>query len=410
MEVYVLNKDNKPQMPTTPRKARILLKFGKAKIVSITPFVIKLKYGSSGYKQEIVASMDSGYRYIGCAAGTNDKIIYQSEVELRQDIKANMTQRRMYRRNRRSRKTNYRETRFDNRKGIHLPPSVQSKYDSHIREMKYLESILPVTRWIIEIGEFDIHKITNPDVIDYQSGDKKGFYNTKAYVLHRDGYKCQSKEKEHSNKLHVHHKIYRSNGGSDLAENLIVVCDMCHDKIHNNEIILPVKKNRSKTQPATQMNIIGSWLMKNLTFERTFGYITKYNREQLGLSKSHANDAIAMIMKENDVINTPIYKKKHVAHGDYQLRKGQRSEVVIPTGKMHGFRKFDYVKSVKGSGFIKGRRSSGYFALMDISGNVISNSVTIKNMERINARTTTRIESTRFPPCPEGQGFQRGLR
>ena len=410
MEVYVLNRDSKPQMPTTPRKARILLKLGKAKVVSTTPFVIKLKYGSSGYKQEIVASMDSGYRYIGCAAGTNDKIIYQSEVELRQDIKANMTQRRMYRRNRISRKTNYREARFDNRKGIHLPPSVQSKYDSHIREMKYLESILPVTRWIIEIGEFDIHKITNPDVIYYQSGDKKGFYNTKAYVLHRDGYKCQSKEKEHSNKLHVHHKIYRSNGGSDLAENLIVVCDMCHDKIHNNEIILPVKKNRSKTQPATQMNIIGSWLMKNLTFERTFGYITKYNREQLGLSKSHANDAIAMIMKENDVINTPIYKKKHVAHGDYQLRKGQRSEIVIPTGKMHGFRKFDYVKSVKGSGFIKGRRSSGYFALMDISGNVISNSVTIKNMERINARTTTRIEQTRFPPCPKGQGFQRGLR
>ena len=61
MEVYVLNRNNKPQMPTTPRKARILLKFGKAKVVSITPFVIKLKYGSSGYKQEIVASMDSDY-------------------------------------------------------------------------------------------------------------------------------------------------------------------------------------------------------------------------------------------------------------------------------------------------------------------------------------------------------------
>jgi len=34
MKVYVVNKDGRPLMPTTPRKARLLLKEGKAKIIA----------------------------------------------------------------------------------------------------------------------------------------------------------------------------------------------------------------------------------------------------------------------------------------------------------------------------------------------------------------------------------------
>lgn len=50
--VFVLNKYNKPLMPTNPRKARILLKEGIAKVVSKTPFTIKLLVNSDGYKQK----------------------------------------------------------------------------------------------------------------------------------------------------------------------------------------------------------------------------------------------------------------------------------------------------------------------------------------------------------------------
>ena len=53
MLVYVLNKYNKPLMPCSPRKARLLLKLKKACVVRKTPFTIKLLYGSSGYKQPI---------------------------------------------------------------------------------------------------------------------------------------------------------------------------------------------------------------------------------------------------------------------------------------------------------------------------------------------------------------------
>ena len=60
MFVYVLNKHDKPLMPCKPRKARILLKQKKAKVIKQTPFTIKLLYGSSGYKQDITLGVDAG--------------------------------------------------------------------------------------------------------------------------------------------------------------------------------------------------------------------------------------------------------------------------------------------------------------------------------------------------------------
>lgn len=98
----------------------------------------------------------------------------------------------MYRRTRRSRKTRYRPVRFDNRsnsrKEGRLAPSIRSKLESHYRERNFVESILPIKEWRVELASFDIHKITNPEVfgIGYQLGNQKDFYNVKAYVLSRD--------------------------------------------------------------------------------------------------------------------------------------------------------------------------------------------------------------------------------
>jgi hypothetical protein len=49
MFVYVLNCHGHPLMPCQPRKARLLLKAGKAKVVRMVPFTLQLLYGSSGY-------------------------------------------------------------------------------------------------------------------------------------------------------------------------------------------------------------------------------------------------------------------------------------------------------------------------------------------------------------------------
>ena len=400
MCVYVINKNGNPLMPCKPAKAKHLLKAGKAKVIKRTPFTIKLLWDCEENTQEVVAGMDTGSKTIGCAATANGKVVYQSEVQIRQDVSKKMEQRRMYRRIRRSRKTRYRKARWQNRASMRkegrLAPSITSKVDSHLREKKFVESILPVSCWKVEIASFDIHKISNPDVKrwDYQKGNQKGFYNVKAYVLHRDGYQCQ-KCKTKKGKLHVHHVVFRSNGGTDSPENLIVLCSDCHEKLHNGEF--EIKGARSKTKHATEIGIVKSQLRKRFgDFEETFGYETKFKREQiLQLPKSHHFDAVAICCEEGEIVELSdnIYFKKHVSNGDYQQTQGSRSEKRIPTGKLFGLRKFDYIQTPKVTGFIKGKRSTGFFAISDLEGKVINPSVNVKkNCTRLTARTTTLIE------------------
>lgn len=400
MEVYVLSKKGKPLMPCKPVIARLLLKDGKAKCVKRTPFTIKLLVDTTEYKQKVVAGMDTGSKMIGCAAIANNKVIYQSEVQVRQDVSKKMNQRKMYRRNRRGRKTRYRKPRWQNRasmrKNNRLAPSIKSKVESHLREKRFVESILPVSKWIVETANFDIHKITNPKVgrWDYQNGNQKGFYNVKAYVLHRDDYECQECGTKEG-KLHVHHIVFRSNGGTNSPDNLITLCTDCHEKVHRGEF--EIKGAKSKTKHATEIGVVKLQLRKQFgKFEETFGYETKYKREQiLQLPKSHYYDAVAIACEgSKSVYLSPIvYYKKHVSEGDYQQTKGIRSEKKIPTGKLFGLRKFDYVQTSKGTGFVKGKRSTGFFAISDLDGNVISPSVNVKkDCTRLSARTTTLIE------------------
>lgn len=401
MCVYVINKNGKPLMPCSEAKAKHLLMADKAKVIRRTPFTIKLLWNCEENTQWIIAGMDTGSKTIGCAAITNGKVIYQSEIQVRQDVSKKMEQRNVYRKSRRNRKIRYREARWMNRASMRkeerLTPSIKSKIDSHLREKMFVESILPITKWKVETASFDIHKISNPNVdgLDYQKGNQKGFYNVKAYVLSRDGYQCQ-KCKTKGENLHIHHIILRSNGGTNTPTNLITLCKDCHNKLHKGEF--EIKGTMSKTKHATETGIVKSQLKKRFgEFEETFGYETKFKREQiLCLPKTHYFDAIAIACEDGEVVelSSIVYFKKHVAKGDYQQRKGKRSEIKIPTGKLFGLRKFDYIKTSKGTGFIKGKRSTGFFAISDLDGNVICVAINIKKDSiRLNARTTTLIES-----------------
>ena len=151
MYVYVINKNGKPLIPCSPAKTKHLLEAGKAKCIKRTPFTIKLLWDCEENTQEIVAGMDTGSKTIGCAAIANGKVVYQSEVQIRQNVSKKMEQRKMYRRNRRGKKTRYRKARWQNRASMRengrLAPSIRSKVDSHLREKRFVESILPVTKW-----------------------------------------------------------------------------------------------------------------------------------------------------------------------------------------------------------------------------------------------------------------------
>ncbi|QIR16454.1 RNA-guided endonuclease IscB [Shewanella aestuarii] len=415
MHVYVINQHNKPLMPCQPVIARLLIKQGKAKVKTRTPFTIKLLMETDEYTQPVIAGMDTGSKIIGCAVTANGKVIYQSEVQLRNDVSKKMQQRAMYRRTRRNRKTRYRPARWLNRSSMRkvgrLAPSIKSKVDSHLREKRQVEAILPVTTWKVEIASFDIHKITNPDVtgVKYQQGVQKDYYNVKAFVLSRDSHQCQSKRKgKHSDKLHVHHIVFRSQGGTDTPSNLITLCEKCHNDLHAGKFEL--KTGKSKTKHATEIGIIKSQLSKRWDFEATHGYETKFKREQvLALPKTHYYDAVAICLEDGELVslNDMVLHKRHVSKGDYQLTKGKRSEKRIPVGKLFGFKKHDFIKTSQGIGFIKGKRSTGYFALETITGDKVHASANIKNQTvRLSARTTTlkQFMEAAIPPCALAQG------
>ena len=84
--VYVLNCHGEPFMPCRPRKARLLLKEGKAKVVKMVPFTIRLRYGSSGYTQEVSLRVDAGTHHIGVSATTGKQVLFEAEAQPRTGI------------------------------------------------------------------------------------------------------------------------------------------------------------------------------------------------------------------------------------------------------------------------------------------------------------------------------------
>lgn len=405
--VYVINQNNEPLMPCSNAIARLLLKQNKAKCIKRTPFTIKLTYESTNYTQDLTLGVDTGSGNIGSAVvNNNNEVIYLSQIEIRNDITDKMKQRSKYRRNRRNRKTRYREARWLNRansiKKDRFSPTMISKVNSHLKEINYVNSILPISKIILETATFDPRALKNPSVLWnkwlYQKGINYGFANTKAYVLTRDNYTCQHcKGKSKNNKLEVHHIIFRRNGGSDEQENLICLCKNCHDKLHEGLINLKGGKVKGQLKHATQMNSIRVQLLRLLpNAEETFGFITKEHRQAMELPKEHYMDAVAIASQGSNVVfkTNNVLFKKCVSKGDYQQSKGIRSEQRIPTCKIQGFRKFDKVKYLGKEYFIKGRMSTGFAILMDIKGNKIDFSNAPKgmktpkmsNMTRINAR------------------------
>jgi len=400
--VYVINLDGKSLMPCTNAIARLLLKKGNAKIKKTTPFTIKLLYQiDPAYTQPLAYGGDTGSSKIGSAVvNTKNEVVYLSQIEVRNDITRTMKQRSKYRRNRRNKNTRYRKARWLNRKNSikkdRFSPTMKSKFNAHLKEIKFVKSILPITRTILETATFDTHALKNPDVLKnkwlYQKGINYGFANTKAYVLYRDNYTCQHcKGKNKNKKLEAHHIIFRKNNGSDDETNLITFCETCHEELHAEKFTIAGGKKKDNLKHATQMNSIRIQLLKLLPeVEETFGFITKEHRQTMNLPKEHYMDAVAIASQGNNVsfkVDTVLYKKC-ISDGDYQQTKGVRSEQKINTGKIQGFRKFDKVKCLGNNYFIKGRMSTGYAILMDIDGNKVDLKPIPKfnKLKRISAR------------------------
>lgn len=405
MFVYVLDKNGQPLMPTQRfGKVRRLLRDKKAKVVKRCPFTIRLLYEpETKIVQDIVLGVDTGSKYVGVACVGNDKVLYQAQVELRDDIKKKMDSRRMCRRNRRFRKTRYRKCRFLNRRNSirkdRYCPTLVSKFYGHVREIEFCKKILPIKDTVLETGKFDTQLMEKPWLQEhkwaYQKGVNYGYANAREHALVRDKYTCQCCGKKNC-RVEAHHIVFRSKGGSNDLENYVTLCEDCHKAVHSGEIDLKLKgKRRGTLRYATQMSIIRNMLFKKYSDAiETFGFVTKENRENLGLKKDHYLDACVIAsggvkFEQSDVL----YRKRCVSRQDRQLCKGIRGEKRMPTGKVFGFKKFDKVKYLGKECFIKGRRRNGAFVLMTIDGNPIDfrnmggkQNPHYKSIDRLNTR------------------------
>lgn len=395
MLVFVINQHCKSLMPCKQSKARKLLKENKAKIVKYNPFTIQLLYGSSGYTQEVNIGIDLGTKHIGVAIQSGNNVIAKGEIELRSDIKENLESKRIYRTSRRNRKTRYRKARFLNRvsskKEEWLPPSIQSRIDNTFTWIDSLCGLLPNPKLSIEVGKFDVQKMMNPEIqgTEYQQGEMFGFYDIRYFVFSRDNYTCQVCKKSKDKILHTHHIIYRSEGGTNRASNLITVCLHCHtSENHKAGGILwrwmKDKKKAPQYKEAPFMNTLRRKVFAKYPNSKiVYGSWTTPKRKELGLEKEHYNDALVISGIETGFVdNCGIFKVK-------QFRKKKRSlhEAIPRKGRKepnrnakrnrkntpysNGFYLNDKVKIFDKIGWISGFCSGGCY-VKDIDDNYIT--------------------------------------
>ena len=379
--VFVQNVHGNPLMPTTQAKARHLLKAEKARVVSKCPYTIKLRFPCKNEVQSVVAACIPSSSVIGIAAKCGEVCLFSSATEPRTNVSGKMEKRSNYRRTRRNRKTRYRQARFNNRirNWLHNP-TINSNLQSHLREIKRVQSILPIASW---------YTVKYATAEEWNGKPDEKWLNIQSKVFKRDGYKCRCC-KAGRTELHAHHIIPRSQNGPDTLTNLVTLCKKCHVDLHKGVSIKIGNVVHKTAKQDTVCAIIRKYLdFKNVPVQNIYGFQVKAQRIKLNLPHSALNNASAAL----NVQPANCFTLKNVAGGDYQQNKGRRSEIKIPTGKLHGFRKFDKVLYKGKIAFVMSKRTKGAFRLMDVHGKELDfrPGPRVKNLLRVTARSTTLI-------------------
>ena len=339
--------------------------------------------------------------------------MYAADVELRNDIVDLLSTRRQNRRTRRNR-LRYRKPRFNNRvhskKNGWLAPSVEQKIQTHFKVVEDIHKLLPITKIVVETASFDIQKIKNPEIHneEYQQGEQLGFWNVREYVLFRDNHTCQCcKGKSKDKVLNVHHIESRKTGGN-APNNLITLCETCHKGYHNGTVELPKTIKRDMSfKDATFMGIM-KWSFYNRLKEiypnvfMTYGYITKNIRIKNNLPKDHYIDARCVSGNPNaEPLGYYFYQKKVRCHNRQihkaNILKGGKKKLNQASYLVKGFRLFDKVEFEGQICFIFARRSSGYFDIRKLNGEVIHRSASWKKLKLLETRKSLLMERRALP-------------
>ena len=314
----VFSSDGQPLMPTHPAKARKLMQKGRA-----VPHHVKGLFGirlldrtrEQSSVQEVAVNIDPGSQTTGIAVVTDDDedgqrtVLAALEIKHRAfTIKATLTKRRSFRRNRRGR-IRYRAPRFDNRrrKPGTLPPSVDSLRIDTMRVVSIIRQMYPISSIRLERNKFDPQLMTNPDIkgVEYQRGTLFG-WQVRAYVLDRDGSRCVYCRRRNV-RLELDHVRPRASG-SDCVDNLVACCRHCNIEKANQPIErfladqpdllkrITERLQRSNLASATHINAVLPTLIRELRayglpLQLTDAASVSWTRQQLNVPKTHCYDA-----------------------------------------------------------------------------------------------------------------------
>lgn len=312
MAVFVLDKHQKPLMPCSEKRARLLLERGRARVHKMYPFTIRLvdRLREESVLQETRIKFDPGSKTTGVAitidGGNGTKAVFFGEIIHKTGIKSKLDSRRSLRRSRRNRKTRYRQPRFLNRKhkAGWLPPSLEARVNQTMNAVAKLRTFMPITAISVEHVKFDTQALQNAEIsgVEYQQGELMG-YEVREYLLEKWGRACAYCGAADV-PLEVEHIIPKSRGGSNRISNLTLACHDCNQDKGNNtaqEYGFPYIQAAAKKplkdaamMNATRWRLYESLKATELPVEAGTGGRTKYQRFQHELPKEHYYDALCV--------------------------------------------------------------------------------------------------------------------
>lgn len=390
--VFVFSNTLKPLMPCRPARAQDLLAYGRAAVYRLQPFTIVLKDRAAGDVQPVEFKVDPGSKVTGLALVAEFEkrgrtVVWAANLAHRgHRVKASMTDRAMFRRGRRGRKTRYRAARFENRTRPTnwLAPSLQSRVLNVKSWYSRLLSRASISVAQVETSSFDTQLMENADIsgVEYQQGELQG-YEVRQYVLERGGHTCSYCDAKDV-ALNLDHVLPRSRGGSNRVSNLVPACKPCNDAKSNRavedylvdrpEVLRQVKAQlRSPLKDAAVMNatrfaIVDALRDFGLEVQMWSGGRTKWNRTNLGLPKDHWIDA-ACVGETGAAVRVPALRPLTItAMGRGHRRVHGNDRYGFPRGtarrakRVAGFQTGDLVRLVclggKSAGIHTGRLSS----------------------------------------------------
>ena len=355
-------------------KARILLKNKQAVVHKIYPFTIRLRDNSCVSKDRAyTVKIDPGSKHTGIAiVDDKDQVAMFTEVEHRGHIvKRDMDNRKAARNSRRQRKTRYRAPRFLNRtkpKGW-LTPSVKSRANNVINFIKKYKKLININKVMIENVSFDTAQMTSDDCLIGTAYQQGPLYQQKlrSFIFSRSGGKCVycgAKAEE------IDHVVSRAKGGTNSIYNLVASCKACN-KMKSNLTLKAFGKKmnrdfshlepRKLPKDASIVQAARNYMVREITklvADTTLhdAWMTKYNRDQLGLPKQHYYDALSVgeIPSKFNFLTDKILVVSAKGRGSRQMcrvdKYGFPRTAAKASKSVEGFQTGDMVKAVVSNG------------------------------------------------------------